>query len=100
MAEFPFGISSDGEMQPLFTWLGVSHSADGSLKASGATSVADGGTITHGLGTTPRLVQLTPSTAGEMVAATTVGATTITVAIKKHDGTAGTTQTIYWLALA
>ena len=65
---------------------------------SGATSVADGGTITHGLRTTPTTVRCTPSVAGEMVAVTAVGATTFTVAIKKHDNTAGTTQTVYWNA--
>jgi hypothetical protein len=88
-------------MQPLLTWLGTHVNADGSLKASGATaSVADGGTITHGLGSTPRVVLATASTSGEFVSVTSVGATTFTCAIKKHDNTAGTTQTIYWIALA
>lgn len=63
---------------------------------AGATSVADGGTVAHGLATTPEWVRCTPSVAGEMVAVTAKGATTFTVAIKKHDGTAGTTQTVYW----
>lgn len=66
---------------------------------SGATaSVADGGTVTHGLGATPTVVTVTPSVSGEFVSVTAIGATTFTVAIKKHDGTAGTTQTLYWRA--
>jgi hypothetical protein len=65
----------------------------------GATSVADGGTITHGLGTTPTGVIVTPSTSGEIASVTAVDATTFTVALKKiSDGSAGTTQTVYWRA--
>lgn len=101
MARFPWGTSSDHEMQSYYDWLTVAHNADGSLKASGATaSVADGGTITHGLGSTPRVVLANPVTAGEFVSITAKDGTTFTVAIKKHDNTAGTTQTIYWLAIA
>lgn len=66
--------------------------------ASGATSVADGGTITHGLATTPTKVRATASTSGEFVSVTALGSSTFTVAIKKYDGTAGTTQTVYWQA--
>jgi hypothetical protein len=70
------------------------------LKAlsTGATSVADGGTVTHSLGATPNVVNVTPSVSGEFVSVTALGATTFTVAIKKHDGSAGTTQTVYWEA--
>jgi hypothetical protein len=64
-----------------------------------AASVADGGTITHGLQATPTYVTANPSVAGEMVSVTAVGATTFTVAIKQDDGTAGTSQTIYWRAV-
>ena len=64
----------------------------------GATSVADGGTITHSLGATPTAVICTPTTSAEMVSVTAKGATTFTVAIKKHDGTAGTTAVVYWTA--
>lgn len=68
-------------------------------KADGAAaSTADGGTIAHGLATTPRLVLAQASVASEMVSVTVIGATTFTVAIKKDDGSAGTTQTIYWRA--
>lgn len=66
--------------------------------AEGATSVADGGTISHGLVTTPTGVVATASVSGEFVSVTARGASTFTVAIKKHDNTAGTTQTIYWYA--
>ena len=71
----------------------------GGNETRGATSVADGGTVAHGLGTTPTLVTVTPSTASEMVSVTALGATTFTVAIKKHDNSAGTTQTVYWRAV-
>lgn len=64
-----------------------------------ATSVADGGTIAHGLQQTPAAIWLTPSVAGEMASATASDVTTFTVAIKKHDGTAGSTQVVSWMAL-
>lgn len=66
--------------------------------ASGATSVADGGTVTHGMSQAPTVVTPTASVAGEFVSVTAISSTTFTVAIKKHDGSAGTTQTIYWRA--
>jgi hypothetical protein len=64
----------------------------------GATSVADGGTITHGCGAAPVAVVCTASVSAEFVSVTTIGATTFTVAIKKHDGSAGTTAVVYWMA--
>jgi len=66
----------------------------------GATVVADGGTISHGLKKTPTVVVCTCSVSGQMVSVTALGSTTFTVAIKKPDGTAGTTQKIYWHAWA
>jgi hypothetical protein len=66
--------------------------------AEGATSVADGGTISHGLVGTPTGVICTPITTGEFVSVTAKAASTFTVAIKKHDNSAGTTQVIYWHA--
>ena len=82
---------------------GVTTRSNGSFlnvsKRSGAaTSIADGGTITHGCGTTPTNVIVTPSVSGEFVSVTAVGATTFTVAIKKHDNSAGTTQNLHWVA--
>jgi len=65
----------------------------------GATaSIADGGTITHSINGTPTLVTATGSVASEIVTVTAIGSTTFTVAIKQDDGTAGTSQTIYWRA--
>jgi hypothetical protein len=64
----------------------------------GATSVADGGTISHGLTTTPTGVICTPITSGEFVSVTAKAASTFTVAIKTHAGAAGTTQIIQWYA--
>ena len=63
-----------------------------------AAAVADGGTIAHGCAAAPTKVIATGSVAGEMVTVTSIDATNITVAIKKHDGSVGTTQTIYWRA--
>lgn len=63
-----------------------------------APNIADGGTIAHGLVTTPIVAVCTPSVAGEMVSVTGLDGTNITVAIKQDDGSAGTSQTIYWRA--
>ena len=63
-----------------------------------AANVADGGTIAHGLATTPTYVSVVGSVAGEMVQVTGLGAANITIAIKTHAGAAGTAQTIYWRA--
>lgn len=63
---------------------------------SGATGISDGGTIAHGLSVTPTSALATATIAGEFASVTALGATTITVAIKKHDGTAGTAQSISW----
>jgi hypothetical protein len=64
----------------------------------GASLIADGATITHGLPMTPTRVSVSASVAGQMASVIAVGATTFTVAIKTHTGAAGTTQTIYWEA--
>lgn len=60
-----------------------------------AATVADGGTVTHGLPAIPH-VTATATVAGEFASVTAVSATTFTVALKKHDGTAGTTQSVNW----
>lgn len=64
----------------------------------GATSVADGGTISHGLATTPTVVTVTCSTADEYASVSAKGSSTFTVQLTKHDGTAGTTAVVYWTA--
>ncbi len=71
-----------------------------SLRWAATASVADGGSITHGLGGTPTACLTTLTVANEIGAVTALSSTTFTVAIKKRsDGTAGTTQTIYWQCL-
>lgn len=68
-------------------------------EAEGATSVADGGTITHGLVASPTVVTAETVVTGEVCMVTARSSTTFTVAIKKiSDGSAGTTQTINWRA--
>ena len=67
-------------------------------KSGAAAAVADGGTIAHGCAATPTSAQVTGSVANEFVSVTGIGAANLTVAIKKHDGTPGTAQTIYWRA--
>jgi hypothetical protein len=67
-------------------------------RVSGATSVADGGSISHGMVTTPTWVHVTPTTSGEFASVTAKTGTTFTVALKTHAGAAGTTQTVYWEA--
>lgn len=63
-----------------------------------AASVADGGTIAHGLAAAPTYVSVAASAAGEIVTVASVDGTNITVAIKDNDDSTGTTQTIYWEA--
>jgi len=62
------------------------------------TGVADADPIEHGFASAPPWVIAQASVANEFVSITAIGASTFTVAIKKHDGTAGTSQTIYWQA--
>ena len=66
----------------------------------GVASVANGGTITHGLSpATPTVVICTPTTVGEMVAVTAKTSTTFTVGIFTHAGSADTTpQIVNWMA--
>lgn len=61
-------------------------------------SVADGGTIPHGLSGTPTTALVSGSVASQIIGIAALGATTITVYVKNHDGTAGTTETIHWNA--
>ena len=55
----------------------------------GATSVADGGTTSHGLATAPTTVLVTPRIAGEFVSVTARTTTTFTLAIKKPEAAGG-----------
>ena len=64
-----------------------------------AANIADGGTINHGCARTPKYATVQPTVSGEVISVTALGTTTITVAIKKiSDGSAGSTQTVYWMA--
>src|SRR4051812_9804034 len=86
---FPLGA----QMVQTGTFLRLNTTGTDRRLSFGATSVADGGTITHGFTAAPSVVVATASTTGEFVSVTAIGATTATLAIKKHDNTAGTTQT-------
>lgn len=67
---------------------------------SGTASIADGGTIAHGLAKTPTSVSVVGATSGDILSITSVDATNITVAIKKQvDGTGdAVAQNVYWRA--
>lgn len=92
-----FAYSSSGDLVARNTQGAVSTLSG--ITRGAAASVADGGTVTHGLGTTPTGVVATGSVAGEIITVTALGATTFTVAVKAADGTtSGTSQTIYWQA--
>lgn len=65
---------------------------------AGATSVADGGTISHGLFTTPLWVRIEPTVASTLHAVTAKSATTFTVSLKTTGGASAATQTVYWEA--
>jgi hypothetical protein len=79
--------------------VGAAGSVISNFNFNATATVADGGTITHGMGATPTMVLCTPSVAAEMCSVTAIGGVNFTVALKKHDGTVGTVQTVYWLAL-
>lgn len=96
MAKFPWGRLDDHLLTGLYQW----HANMNEIGSGAAASVADGGTISHGLSVTPTVVIATCRTSGEFVSVTARSATTFTCAIKKHDNTAGTTQTIDWIAWA
>ena len=64
-----------------------------------ATDVNDGDTIPHGFTSAPSIVIPGGSVEGEMVTATSIGATTFTVAIKTALQAPGTQQTVRWVAL-
>lgn len=76
----------------------VFENVKGATAKGMATSVADGGTIAHGLGVAPKFINLSGTVASNTVVPTSVDATNITVAIKDDTGAAGTTQDIYWEA--
>lgn len=60
---------------------------------SGVTSVANGGTIAHGLTAAPTRYGLTPTAAGRQVAVTAVSATTLTISL---TGAVGAENVAWW----
>lgn len=65
----------------------------------GVASVADGGTIPHGLGGVPLRYGATATVAGRSVAVTAASATTLTVALKAANGVAVTVaEPVAWWA--
>lgn len=67
---------------------------------SGANaSTDDGDTIAHGFASAPTTVLVSGSVEAEIVTVTAIDATTFTVAIKTALQAAGTTQTVYWMAI-
>ncbi len=65
---------------------------------AGLETVADGGTIDHGLAAIPTHATVTASVSGEVAYISSMSATQLTVAIKSAAGAAGTTQPINWTA--
>lgn len=74
----------------------------GALREStkGSATVADGGTLTFAqvLTATPTSVKVSPTVSGEMVSVTSANNAGCVLAIKKHDNTSGTSQTVYYEA--
>lgn len=67
----------------------------------GTASVADGGTISHGLNTTPTIVNVTSSVQGHVASVSSVGSSDITIELSDSSGSAVTSaETVYWEAKA
>lgn len=96
--DFGTGWSGDDAVNSVVAGATVERNIGFVTEAEGATSVADGGTISHGIQGTPTSVVVSGSVSGEFVSVTAIGSSTFTVAIKTHAGAAGTTQTVYWRA--
>jgi hypothetical protein len=95
------GLKVVANEEPIIHTGGVSRVIDmrkGAQNGGLATSISDGSTISHGLMTTPLWISVQSSVAGEFASVTARTTTTFTVALRKHDNTAGTTQGVYWRA--
>lgn len=90
------GLYYDNEIGPAGRLLSYNGSAWYVWNGGKQASVADGGTFNHGLGVTPSWCVVSGTVSGEFVSLTALGASTGTLAIKKHDNTAGTAQTIHF----
>lgn len=65
----------------------------------GTASVANGGTINHGLAAAPTQYVATPTVSGHIAMVTAVSATTLTIALLNHDGTpVAVAENINWRA--
>lgn len=80
--------------------LATSYSDQGSLTTgSGTTTVANGGTIAHGLGATPTGFTITPAIPGRIAAVTAVDATNLTVSLVSISGASvATPEQVTWTA--
>lgn len=65
----------------------------------GTASVADGGTIAHGLSNTPTKFFVTPNVAGRFASVTSVSASNLTIALKDSTGAAvAVAENVTWYA--
>jgi len=65
----------------------------------GTASVADAGTISHGLSATPTKYHITPTVAGRFVSVTAVSSSTLTIALKDSSGAAvSIAENVVWYA--
>lgn len=77
----------------------IRHNSGYITEAGGTVSVADGGTIAHGLAITPLIYSVTATAAGRFVAVTAVSSTTLTIALKNSTGAAvSVPENIVWSA--
>jgi hypothetical protein len=65
----------------------------------GTASVANAGTISHGLSTTPTKYSLTPTVSGRVAAVTAVSSTTLTIAlVDNSDAAVAVAENVVWYA--
>lgn len=71
----------------------------GNRTRRGVSSIADGGTISHGFTTTPQHAVAFATAAGHIAAVTAVSATALTISLINHDGTAvAVAENVRWEA--
>jgi len=68
----------------------------GASNSGTTTSVADGGTITHNLGSTPTKVWVNGSVAAQTYQPFGITSTQFSVSVRNTSGSSGTAATIYW----
>ncbi len=77
-------------------WYELNPNISQSMKWARALRVSDGGVISHGMDTAPTACFVQSTVAGEFASVTAISSRDLTVALKKHAGSAGTTQTVFW----